>query len=523
MLDAKTYNDMVGDRHRRSLGQYFTPDAVASFMRDWVLASGIPSLYDPAFGLGAFLPQETQAIDFSASEIDKTAVDYYNRNDGGKKITLDNEDYLLSWGKKHANIVCNPPYMRFQNFQNRDIVAALFEKHLGIKLPGHTNIASAFLLKSLSELNGRGRLAYIMPFEFLNTGYGGLVKENLVKNSGLAAVVKLNCEKEVFPDVTTSICIVLYDAAVRHETAHFYNVSKVGDLGKFQSLKPADSVSISQLKPIEKWGSFFKGRRIAINQKQTVPLNFYGHFNRGIATGANEFFVLSPSRAKSLGLEEHDCRPCITRSAQIRAPFFGRDNLRQMFDSDEQVLLFSANGNASPAAREYIQLGQQQGFHERFLTRHRRPWYKTEERSPAPLLLGVFSRGGYKIIWNESSALNLTCYHGFQPNMFGGKYLRHLFLYLLSTTGREIAAFSMRTYGNALDKFEPNDINTIPVPSPDYFDKISTTAVEQTIFKIRDNNQGMEELDHFFDEIENNSLFPREPQPMSLFSLQLTA
>ncbi|MDR1497923.1 MAG: N-6 DNA methylase [Puniceicoccales bacterium] len=513
---------MVGDRHRRSLGQYFTPPAVASFMRDWVLASGISSLYDPAFGLGAFFPAEMQAVDFSASEVDATAIDFHKKNNTKRKVRIYNEDYLLSWGRKHANIVCNPPYKRFQNFQNRAIVSVLFEKHLGKKLPGHTNTASAFLLKSLSELDGRGRLAYIMPFEFLNTGYGSLVKEELIKNSSLAAVIKLDCEKDVFPDVTTSVCILLYEAAVRHETVDFHSIQKIDNLGGFQSLKPANRVSVSQLKPGEKWGNFFKGSRLAINLKQTVPLYFYGRFSRGIATGANEFFVLSPSKAKSLGLGKNDCRPCITKSAQIQAPFFGRDNLRQMFDGDEQVLLFSANGNASPAAREYIQHGQQQGFHERFLTRHRTPWYKTEERSPAPLLLGVFSRGGYKIIWNESDALNLTCYHGFQPNMFGEKYLRHLFLYLLSATGREVAAFSMRTYGNSLDKFEPNDINNVPVPSPDHFEKISTNDIDYAIREIRDDVKNMGAFGHFFDKMEDSTTSPQETYSTSRFSLQLT-
>jgi adenine-specific DNA-methyltransferase len=505
MLDNRTYIDIADDGNRSRFGQYFTPPPVAAFMREWVLASGVPSLYDPAFGLGAFLPGKKENIDFSASEIDNSIIDFYNKNNNENTAKIYNEDYLLSWGRKHANIVCNPPYLRFQHFKNRGAVAALFEKHLNVKLPGHTNTASAFLLKSLSELDGAGRLAYIMPFEFLNTGYGCLVKKELVKNAGLAAIIKLDCERDVFPDVITSVCILLYEASLRHETVDFYSISKISELASFHAARPVGGVPVSQLRPEDKWAPFFKRNRISINKKQTVPLEFYGHFSRGIATGANEFFVLSPSKAKSLGLAKDECRPCIAKSAQIRSPYFGRDNLRQMFEKDEQMLLFSANGNASPAAVEYIQYGRQQGFHERFLTCHRTPWYKTEERSPAPLLLGVFSRGGYKIVLNETNAVNLTCYHGFQPNMFGLRYFRHIFLYLLSGIGREIAALSMRTYGNSLDKFEPNDINAMQVPAPDFFDKISDGTVENAIKNVRSGNQPNEEIGNFFiDEMKKN-------------------
>lgn len=107
---------------------------------------------------------------------------------------------MLSWGRKHTNIVCNPPYMRFQKFLNRDAVFSAFAKNAGLRLSGYTNTASAFLIKSLLELDGKGRLAYIMPLEFLNTGYGRAVKAKLLEGGHLAAIIKVDCEKQIFPD-----------------------------------------------------------------------------------------------------------------------------------------------------------------------------------------------------------------------------------------------------------------------------------------------------------------------------------
>ena len=62
-------------------------------------------------------------------------------------------------------------------------------------------VRNSYLIKSLSEIGNAGRLAYIMPLEFLNTGYGKLVKARLIEGGHLAAIISLDCERDVFLDV----------------------------------------------------------------------------------------------------------------------------------------------------------------------------------------------------------------------------------------------------------------------------------------------------------------------------------
>ena len=88
---------------------------------------------------------------------------------------------------------------------------------------------------------------------------------------------------------------------------------------------------------------------------------------------------------------------------------------------------------------------------------------------------------------NKTKALNLTCYHGFQPNLLGAVYVEHLFLYLSSQTGRLIVARSMRQYGRALDKFEPNDLNGALVPTAAFFDTISREEVAAAVRSLEEN------------------------------------
>lgn len=483
------YTSHVGDEHRKDFGQFFTPLPIAHFMVTWVLEGQGKEIYDPAFGLGAFhsvLPETS--IRFEASELDKKVIGYWSEKSKLDNAFIKNEDYLLSWGKAYQNIVCNPPYMRFQKFLNRHDVFDVFQRNLGTRLSGYTNTASAFLLKSISELNVSGRLAYIMPLEFLNTGYGKIVKERLLAEQHLFAVISFECEKFIFPDATTSVGIVLYDRSKKYNRVRFYTMHSVDELEHFDQAAPVSEVGINELKHRDKWQPYFTEGSFAVEQAKVVPLHTYGRFSRGIATGANEYFVLSRESASALEVnQETECLRCITKSSQINKPVFMQADYDELLMSGKPVLLFSPKGSLSAGAVKYIKHGEDAEYNKRFLTRNRRPWYSTELRNPAKILLGVFSRGGYKVILNESMAVNLTCFHGYNANMVGQAYVKHLFVYLQSDAGRKIIARSMRKYGDGLDKFEPNDINHADVPSIDVLSAISDKDLEEAIESIAKN------------------------------------
>jgi len=504
MNNQELYFQKTDSSHRKKFGQFFTHPDVAQFMTNWVLASGQETIYDPAFGLGAFyLPiQNREDINFYGSEIDPTVLEFgleFGLNSSlDFKLSIKIEDYLLAWDKQHQNIVCNPPYMRFQKFLNRDRVAKEFQEKLGIKLSGYTNTASAFLLKSISEMDGKGRLAYVMPLEFLNTGYGTMVKQELIINKHLVSIIKLDCEKEIFPDATTSVGIILYDSYKKYDAVNFYSLDSVNSLKEFAKLLPTKVILTNDLKPNTKWLPYFQKDALIVKNNELVPLREYGRFSRGIATGANEFFVLKPSDLKHKLFLATEYLPCITRSSQIKKPIFDLEDYQQLVAKDLPVYLFAAHDQHSEAADRYIQYGVSQGFDRRFLTKSRNPWYKTEKREPSHLWLGVFSRGGYKVVLNRSNALNLTCFHGFQPNLLGINQIERLFLYLSSQVGRQIISLSMRKYGDDLDKFEPNDLNMALVPAPSYFDQMPEDLIKDAIAWIEKTGTIPQNIDEYF-------------------------
>ncbi|HCB15351.1 MAG TPA: SAM-dependent methyltransferase, partial [Gammaproteobacteria bacterium] len=130
---------------------------------------------------------------------------------------------------------------------------------------------------------------------------------------------------------------------------------------------------------------------------------------------------------------------------------------------------------------DYLDYGIGKGFHQRFLTNHRNPWYKLESRLPAPILAGVFNRGRLKIIRNFTDAINFTCFHSFYPNLLGENYINRIFIYLISDIGQDIIMTNKRKYGGGLDKFEPSDLNDGYCPSMNQFDRSSESDALEII------------------------------------------
>lgn len=499
------YTESVGLDHRRDHGQFFTPFDVAVFMCRWVMTNGPKVVYDPSFGLGAFF-KAAQSVDshvtFRASEIDPRILEFYSQtNTNPKTLHVTREDYLSVWNQRHEAIVCNPPYMRFQLFNNRDAVFASFVQHLDCRLSGYTNIASAFLMKSISELRPSGRLAYIMPLEFLNTGYGKAIKSRLLADGLLKVLIRINPEKDVFPDATTSVGIVLVENDGIKAPVRFYTASSVSDLISLLDTAPTKEIERHELKPDDKWLKHFDERHSNFHSPDLVTIDTYGSFNRGIATGANEFFAMSNSEAQRRHLPRSAFMRCITKSAQVTKSVFTEEDLDVLDSADAPVLLLNLNGAVSGAERDYLKHGEDQGFHQRYLTKVRSPWYKLEKRTPAPLLFGVFSRERFKVIRNMSTAVNLTCYHGFYPNLFGQVILDALFLYFQSRAARRLLELNMRRYGDSLDKFEPNDLNRALAPSVDWFAKLPPDAVSKALESCRNGNGLPDFMDDLFDEL----------------------
>ena len=475
--------------YRKDLGQFFTPSSVAHLMAEWVMKDYPKTILDPAFGLGIFYDEikkinSHKKLQFTAYEIDERILSYLNLEESATDLKIINGDYLEANIATFDGVICNPPYMRFQKFLKRHNVLPKIEKQIGKKLVGYANIASVFLVKALKELNLNGRLAFIMPFEFFNTGYGKEIKNSLLENHLLKQIIVFSNEKDIFPDATTTVCVLLCKNDGKEESIKITNIktkeeiNKISDISHFyqRKIKPSD------LPYNKKWTPII----LSSFSEQELPCGFcklslYGAFTRGIATGANDFFALTKSKIEDLNIDDNNLCECITKSQQIRKGIFTEDDFYTLYNADKPVHCLDVKDHEKQEIRNYIKQGENLGYHERYLTKTRSPWYKIEYRKPAPILFGVFSRGRLKVIRNLTTVINFTCFHSFYPNMFGEQLITKLFVYLLSDTGQEIIKTNKRSYGDNLDKFEPGDLNDSFCPNQNQFAIINNRETQEVI------------------------------------------
>lgn len=486
--------------HRKKYAQFFTPKKIAEFMSQWVLQGKQKTrILEPAYGLGIFsrVLAQNSNLPIDAYEIDGHiyACAVTARPNG---VNLRNEDYFMcDWNAKYDAIVCNPPYLKFHDYDNATYITDV-NNHLGTKLNGFTNLYTLFLLKSIAQLQEGGRLAYIIPSEFLNSDYGVEVKRTLIESNTLLHIIVIDFTECAFNDALTTACILLCERTLNSTRVRFSLVNSIEGLNtcfnKYVEYKT------SELEANIKWKSYYeKGNSCKYNH--LVPFSKFAKVSRGIATGANSFFTFKPSKADDYNIPEECLMPCICKAIDAPQTFFTKKIYAELLNRDKAAYLF--NGSIAPdntSVQRYIHLGEESGINKRYLTASRSPWYAIENRPPAPIWVSVFNRNGLRFIRNEANIYNLTTFHCVYPKNTGVD-VDVLFAYLITDIAKDIFLDNSRQYGNGLVKFEPNDLNEGMITDLTLLNPEECSFIKEVYAFIKDTQkekEGIQLLSDFF-------------------------
>lgn len=483
---------------RKKFGQIFTPPAIAHLMISWVTANMQGGrLLDPALGPGIFYRELAAELAKSAAESPEDASDStfvssllssfdfegFELDPNLAELTRDAfttlgiplqcyaEDFLFAHiVRPYDGIVCNPPYIHFQDYKYHPEFLQEFTRLYGLELNKLSNIYALFLVKALSLLKPGGRAAFIVPSEFLNADYGIGIKEFLLATRALTHLIIFDPALQIFPGFLTTSAILLFEKSAAHQI-QMINLSTLSELPTIQNylLNPVESYGLkvkncdySALDPKVKWKNYYADTTAHLHLEKKTNLTRFSKFanvRRGIATGANEFFTLSAEDAREHRIDRVYLSPCLTRASQLQDNFFCEADLERLIAAGKKVFLLNlTNKLPDKHVLAYIRRGEELGFHTRYLTRNRRLWYTMEPLTPADILVKTFNREPAVFVANHTATLHLTCFHGIYLNPLGQEYREALFLYLLTDLAREVFEGYKRDYGLGLGKFEPNDI-----------------------------------------------------------------
>lgn len=473
MTLEKTYLKNTSLKHRKEFAQFFTPQPIAELMADWLLGSNsLKIVLEPAFGLGIFsreLLKKKSDLKIKGFDIDeKILEEASNYFQSYKNISLNFEDYMYNgWSNKYDGIICNPPYLKFHDYNNKEVLKEV-EQNLKFKFNGFTNLYTLFLLKSIFQLKKGGRIAYIIPSEFLNSDYGKLVKEYLLKTKKLRHLFVIDFKENVFDNAMTTASILLLADDEFSSEIQISTINSLNDLHQIKDyiysypLKKGEvSLTYNEIDPNVKWRKYYQEQN-ATKYKNLVPFSSYAKVVRGIATGANDYFTFKKSKVKKYNLPKESLLPCICKAKDVKGNIFTKSNYDELVKNDELAFLFNGINSKKEEVLSYINLGEKIKVNEKYLTKSRKPWFALEKRPPAPIWVSVFNRSGVKFIRNEANISNLTSFHCVYPkkdDLFTDVSIDILFAYLLTDVAKEIFSDNRREYGNGLKKFEPNDLN----------------------------------------------------------------
>lgn len=498
---------------RNRLGQFATPNALAVDIARYVESligrtEGSIRFADPSIGSGSFFSAALAVFGSNrissavGIELDPAFADAARDlwADAGLEVVRGDFTQVVATGACPSApnlILANPPYVRHHHIDRKDKerLQRLAFKMTGVEVNGLAGLYVYFLLLATAWMEDDGIAAWLIPSEFMDVGYGAALKSFLTDRVTLIRAHRFDPDDAQFGDALVS-SVVLVFRKTPPAAAHAVEFTFGGTLAEPHA---HDLIPRERLHESRKWTAYPshpKNDRHTLSDGTGPTLGDFFRVQRGIATGCNKFFVLDRCDAERRGFPKQCLRPILPSPRFLKTTVIDADEdgypllERQLcvIDSDLPEAVLHAE---HPALWDYLQTATALGVRDGYLVGKRSPWYRQEQRDPAPFLCTYMGRGSgqkspFRFIWNRSQAIGTNLYLMLYPQNALAKMLRDhpertadVFALLGQVTGHELRGEG-RVYGGGLNKIEPRELARVSaVPFVERWPELRSTMLRQ--------------------------------------------
>jgi adenine-specific DNA-methyltransferase len=466
------YERLIPGRDRRRLGQFFTPIDLGRVMARWILEAKPAQLLDPGCGSGSLLiaaaHENLGKTRLVGLDIDSFSVEMARANARIrelKRVNFRTADFLIDdIDDSPDGVICNPPYTRHQDLsarQKKEIYGG-FQKRLGIDFSQLSSLHALFLVRALEISAPNARLAFITPSHWLDTIYAVPIKEYVLAHASVDAIISIPATESVFEHAVTSATITFITKGAKPSQTRLIASPSSKGIDIQRSIDNSLSGQQVQLKSDKKWS------RIASAKTAGPRLGDVARVRRGIATGCNEFFVLSEERRKNLEIAKCSVLACLPRPKQFSGGVVTARSLDDLPESTRRWLLNPQKVRGDGPLAEYLREGVEQfEILDRRLVQDRvaanRNWYQVNPNVRSPIVATYINRGSSaRFVRNKLGAVVLNNWLAIDP--LPGVDVEVLFAILNSATVLKGLRRHAREYGNDMWKLEPSELSDIRLP-----------------------------------------------------------
>jgi hypothetical protein len=489
---------------RRVLGQTFTPPPVIESMIAWAAGTGIrpARIVDPGSGSARMLlaagrhwPEAALIgveIDPAAATIGRASLAAAGFAGRSAVLLGDYRRARLPPAGGPTLFLGNPPYVRHHQIAapGKDWFRRAAREQ-GLPASGLAGLHAHFFLATARHAIPGDLGVLITAAEWLDVNYGRLVRELLLGPLGGQAVHLIEPAAPVFADAAATSVIACFRPGTPPTAIRMRRVAGPADLGALTGGTP---VAAPVLRAAPRWGPLLRAAQPEAAQPEAakpgaagsgvpgsgaagpgsagasrpgrlpeghVELGELCRVHRGQVTGANAVWVTAGAHPLVPG---RFCVPAVTRARELIAagPVLAPGATLRRVISLPADLDTLPRGERAAVAR-FLRQATAAGAADSYVARHRTPWWRVRLGTPPPIMASYMGRRPPVFVRNQAGASYLNIAHGLYPREPLDPGMLDALAAFLS---RSVSPEQGRVYAGGLVKFEPREMERLPVPAP---------------------------------------------------------